>query len=90
MIEWHEQAHHGWNYNTHYMGKHLKKWVDADIWKALHKTFGHFDYADSRDALYRTMQLFRQLAQETAEQLNFTYPKTVDESISKFIELTII
>jgi aminoglycoside 6-adenylyltransferase len=43
MIEWHEQAHHGWNYNTHYMGKHLKKWVDADIWKALHKTFGHFD-----------------------------------------------
>ncbi|MBP5976847.1 aminoglycoside 6-adenylyltransferase [Brasilonema sp. CT11] len=86
IIEWHKQAHYGWNYNTHYMGKHLKKWVDTNIWKALHQTFAHFDYADSRDALYGTMQLFRQLAQETAEQLGFTYPANVDESISEFIE----
>lgn len=85
MIERHEQAKHDWDYETNYDGKNMKGWVSADTWKSLHHTFGHFDGRDSWDSLVATMNLFRQLAEETAELLGFSYPKEVDRHLTRFI-----
>ncbi len=85
IIEWHEQAKHDWDYETSYDGKNMKGWVSADTWKRLHQTFGHFDGRDSWDSLFATMNLFRQLAEETAELLGFSYPEEVDRHITRFI-----
>lgn len=85
MIEWHEQSKHDWDYETHYMGKGMKLWVNSDTWKSLHQTFAHFDGDDSWDSLFATINLFRHLAKETAEMLGFSYPEEVDRNITGFI-----
>jgi aminoglycoside 6-adenylyltransferase len=86
MIEWHEKAKHGFDYNVSYLGKRMKDWVDADTWKSLQKTFGRFDAKDSFDALLATTDLFRCLATQTAKALNYKYLDELDKNITGFIK----
>jgi aminoglycoside 6-adenylyltransferase len=85
MIEWHEQSKHGWDYETYYSGKAMKSWASADTWNSLHQTFARFDGGDSWRSLFVTMNLFRQLARETAEKLGYPYPQEVDRNLTEFV-----
>jgi len=85
MMEWREQARHQWGCNTHYLGKHMRDWIEPAIWQSLHATFAHFDSSDSWKALEATIRLFRQLATETALLLDYAYPETTDRGICAFI-----
>lgn len=85
MIEWHAQAKHSWDYDTLYLGKHMKSWVDEDVWWALYHTFAHFDQGDSWNSLLATVDLFRRLAIETADRLGFVYPDGVDRNITGYV-----
>lgn len=85
IIEWREQGKHGWDYDTLYLGKHMRSWVSEDTWTALQDAFAHFDAEDSWESLFATMALFRHLASEVAQMLDCAYPWDTDEHISKFI-----
>lgn len=85
MIEWHEQSKYNWDYETYYMGKGMKSWVSPVTWESLHQAFAHFDSGDGWSSLLATMNLFRRLAKETAEMLEFLYPQEVDRHIAGFI-----
>lgn len=85
VIEWHEQSKHKWDYETFYSGKAMKSWASADTWESLHQTFAHFDSDDSWRSLFATMNLFRRLALETAQMLDFTYPQEVDRNMTEFV-----
>lgn len=85
VIEWHEQSKHDWNYETYYSGKAMKSWASADTWESLHQTFARFDSDDSWRSLFATMNLFRQLALETAQMLDFSYPQEVDRNMTEFV-----
>jgi len=86
MIEWHEKAQHGWDYNTYYLGVYMPLWVGKDTWQALQKTYGHFDAQDSWQALMATVELFRKVATQTAKLLNYQYPVDVDKNIMSFVQ----
>lgn len=86
MIEWHEHARHGSDYNTYYLGVHSHAWIGKDTWADLQKVFGHFDAQDSWQALTATIDLFRKLATQTAEKLEYQYPSAVDASITQFMQ----
>ena len=85
MIEWHAQAKHQWDYDTEYMGKHMKSWADESVWQALYRIFARFDRDDSWNGLLASVDLFRQLATEVAERLGFVYPGEVDRNIVGFM-----
>ncbi|MFC1841965.1 aminoglycoside 6-adenylyltransferase [Candidatus Dependentiae bacterium] len=85
MIEWHEKAKHGWNYDTNCDGKRMQSWVDPSIWQKGHNIFAHFDKEDSFAALIPMINLFRELATEVAKILNYEYPNDVDEKVTKLI-----
>jgi aminoglycoside 6-adenylyltransferase len=85
MIEWHAHATHEADYRSSYLGKHMKSWIDKGVWRALHRTFAHFDKEDSWNGLLETIHLFRRLASETAESFGFAYPDDVDRNITGFI-----
>ncbi len=85
MIEWREQSKRDWDYETHYSGKGMKSWASADTWGSLHQTFARFDGDDGWKSLFATMNLFRQLARETAETLGYSYPQEVDRNLTEFI-----
>jgi len=67
------------------IGSGMKQWTGGEAWKRLHECFGRFDANDSRRALLATISLFRDIASETAVRLGYTYPSSLDDSISAYI-----
>lgn len=66
MIEWDHRARYGWDYDTWFNGKHLDRWVDAEIRSALDSCWAGFCLADTSSALLASMDLFVRLAGRTA------------------------
>jgi aminoglycoside 6-adenylyltransferase len=87
MMEWHAQSLHGWDYDTWYGGKYLTDWIDPQSKRSLDHIFGHFDSIDSWRALSATLDLFRRLAQETAQRLGYAYPAALDERVTLYVEM---
>ncbi len=85
MIEWHALACHHWDHDTWIVGKYMQAWVEPDLWQAFGEIFAHFDKDDSWRAVCALMPLYRRLADETAQQLNYAYPHEMDQAISGFI-----
>lgn len=85
VMEWHARAVNGWAYDTWHDGKFVAEWTDPQTWAALDHVFGHFDAADSWQALLATMDLFRRLAEETAKHLGYPYPVLLDERVTQFV-----
>jgi aminoglycoside 6-adenylyltransferase len=85
MIEWHAHATHGWEYDTWHAGKFILEWTDSQTREALNNVFGHFDAADSWRALLASIDLFRRLATETASQLGYVYPTTLDKNVTQYV-----
>lgn len=84
IIGWHALAK-GRTQHTYYLGKHMKEWVEPEVWNILHGAFAYFDGADSWQALYTTTWLFRRLAKEISQIWHFSYPEETDKYISDFI-----
>jgi aminoglycoside 6-adenylyltransferase len=85
IIEWHEKVRHGWDYDTRHLGIGIRHWADPQIIKRLDAVFGRFDASESKQALERSMELFRELARKTAAGLKYEYPEDVDRRLSKYI-----
>ncbi len=85
MMEWHAVATHGLDYDTWHSGHFLAEWTDPQTWAALHSAFGTFEARDSWRALRATMELFRRLATETAQCLDYSYPETLDRRVAQFV-----
>ena len=86
MLEWHAHANHGWDYDTAHIGKRMRTWIDPEIWEALHRTFASFGVEESWNALFATIDLFKQLSSETAEKLNYQYPDDVSRNMINLIK----
>lgn len=86
MIRWNESAKHGWNYGTHVQGRKMESWVSKATWRMLHHCFSHFEVEDSWESLDKTISLFRDLAKETGDFLNYPYQKELDGQMFKYIK----
>ena len=85
MIEWHARATRGANYDTWEDGRHLEEWAEPRVLDDLRGTFAHYDDEDVWRASLATMSLFRALATETAQRLDFRYPTSIDANISDWV-----
>jgi aminoglycoside 6-adenylyltransferase len=83
MIEWHAQIQ---GRDTWFRGRYLEKWADTRVIKSLKNAFAHYDEEDIWRALFVTMDLFRWLAKETAELLQYEYPVHGDQYATKLLE----
>ena len=62
MIEWDHKARYGWDYDTWYDGKYLRKWADPDVQEALASCWARFDAVDMSRALIASLDLFETLS----------------------------
>lgn len=85
MLTWHAHAKHGPGYDTWHKGRFLESWADPRVLDELHQAFAHYDEADIRRALSKTVELFRWVAKETAADLGYRYPDTADEHVTAWI-----
>lgn len=87
MIEWHARAINGWDYDTWHGGRFLEQWADPRAVEGLRDAYAHYDTDDVGRALFATMDLFRWLAMETAEQLSYPYPTPADEHATELARM---
>jgi aminoglycoside 6-adenylyltransferase len=85
MIIWNTQSKNGWSLKTHSWGKRMKNWVDDNIWRELHEIYSRFDREDSWRGLFSTMNFFRKIANEAAQNLSYSYPDDIDQNLSAYI-----
>jgi aminoglycoside 6-adenylyltransferase len=86
MLEWNKQVKHHWAYDTKYAGKGIKNWLDEKHWKILSNTFVGTGIEENWNVLLSMMCLFREVASETAQLLNFTHHQETGENMTQFIK----
>jgi aminoglycoside 6-adenylyltransferase len=69
ILEWDHQARKGCDYDTWYLGTHLREWVDADLLGPIDACWSGFSRQDSLRALRASLSLFDVLSTRTATVL---------------------
>ncbi len=72
MLEWDHKARKGWDYDTWYLGVHLREWVDAELLGPIDACWSGFSRPDSVRALRASLFLFDVLSTRTAIALSIT------------------
>jgi len=70
MVEWDHKARKGWDYDTWYLGTHLREWVDADLLDPIAACWSGFTRQESLRALRASLSLFEMLSTRTATALS--------------------
>lgn len=66
MLEWDHKARKGWEYDTWYLGTHLREWMDADLLDSVAACWSGFARRESLRALRASLSLFDMLSTRTA------------------------
>jgi hypothetical protein len=74
MIEWHAIATNPELDDTWYGGRRVHEWADPRWVTALRHTWPTYEVEGAWDALLGTLELFSNVAKETAQSLGFRYP----------------
>jgi aminoglycoside 6-adenylyltransferase len=74
MLRWQAYCKNGIEYDTWHDFRFFEKWVDPSVLQPLKNAFAHYDSDDIWDALFATMNLFRDVSRETAAMLKYDYP----------------
>lgn len=82
MLTWYVGMGTQFSCNLGKFGKHLKQYLEPDLWEMLEKTYSDAGYAAMWEALYTTCSLFRITAARVAEHFGFEYPESDDERVS--------
>jgi len=85
IIEHHARTMHGAEYNTWYGGRFIDKWAEPWILEKLAECFAHYNKDDIKNALLATMDLFRMVATQIADKLEFEYPYEADNFATTWV-----
>ena len=88
MLEWHAVAERPGTH-TRSGGRHLEDWASERFVPRLRDTFATYDSRGIATALIEVTALFREVAQETAALLGFSYPTTSHEHIETWMRSTL-
>jgi aminoglycoside 6-adenylyltransferase len=69
MIEWDHKARYGLSYETWFLGKHLQRWADPEVFAEVERCFARFDTDAIAEALNASMDLFERLAVRTGQAI---------------------
>jgi aminoglycoside 6-adenylyltransferase len=79
MMEWHSLATNPQLRETWYGGRRVEQWADPRWVAHLRQTWPSYDVEGAWEALFATLELFSEVARETAQVLGHRYP--VDEEL---------
>lgn len=88
MLEWHAVAERPGS-ATRSGGRYLEDWASDRFIPRLRATFATYDARGIATALIEVAELFRELAQETAALLGFSYPTASHEHIETWMNSTL-
>ncbi len=86
MVEWHTRTPRGWDFDTWYDGRNIETWAEDWVTGQLEGLFGGYGRKEGQPVLFRRMQVFRRLAEETAAGLGYMYTGDVAERVGGWVE----
>lgn len=87
LIEWYIAGNHDWNnITTNKHGRLFKKYLSADLWNKVEKTFSGSDIEENWKALFEWTDLVHELGTSLAVKLNFTYPQKLEDNIRNYLK----
>ena len=66
-------------------GRHLEEWADPGVVEELRTTFARYDEADLWRATFATLDLFRNVAQDTAARRGVAHPTDAAAGVSAWL-----
>ncbi|MEA5077739.1 MAG: aminoglycoside 6-adenylyltransferase [Anaerolineaceae bacterium] len=79
MLTWYIGFKTDFKVNPGKNGKYFKRYLEAELWEMLKKTYANAEYDASWQALFATCQLFNKIAQDVSTSLGWVY--SPDEGI---------
>jgi aminoglycoside 6-adenylyltransferase len=86
MLTWYVGVQTQFLCNPGKFGKHLKQYLEPELWAMLEKTYSDGSYEDTWDALSMMCDLFRMTANQVAEHFGFDYSRGDDEKVSAHLK----
>ena len=84
MLEWKVGLDTDWSVAVGSLGKGLKKKLPPEIWSQVENTYAGADITENWTALYRTIEVFRQIAVEVGQRLGYTYPYELEQRVTAY------
>jgi aminoglycoside 6-adenylyltransferase len=81
MLEWQSQIHYHWKANIGSHGKRLKGYVKSELWSRLEATYVGFGHEENWEALFTTVDLFREVAIDISRELGLEYLMETDRRV---------
>ncbi len=85
LIKWQTYCKNDQNYDTWHDYRFFERWVDPTILTKMQNVYAHYDKEDIWNALFSTMNLFREISKETALLLKYPYPISADDYATEYI-----
>ena len=85
MLEWRMEIDHDWSVKTGALGKGLKKRLPPEIWSHLEGTYVGAGIEENWEAVFRTIDLYRQVAIDVADHLGYAYPHDLDRRVTAYV-----
>lgn len=86
MLEWHIEIEHKWTLKPGLYGQRLKKYLRTDLWTMFERTYADADLDANWRALFQSIELFRTVAHEVAEELEYTYPQDIENRTRRYLQ----
>lgn len=82
MVTWYMGVKTQFSHSPGKLGKHLKQYLEPELWAMLEMTYADASYDHTWDALAVMCDLFRLTANQVADQFGFVYPRDEDAKVS--------
>lgn len=86
MLEWRVGLDQEWSVPVGALGKGLKTRLPEDIWAALEKTYVGAGLEENWEALVGTLKLFREVGEQVAAELGYSFPTELDRRVAVFLK----
>ena len=86
MITWYAGIRTQFSQTPGKNGKYLQQQLEPELWEKLLSTYSDAGYEHTWNALFRTCDLFREVANQVAEKFTFDYPHEDDQRVSAHLK----
>jgi aminoglycoside 6-adenylyltransferase len=86
MLTWYVGISTQFSHSPGKFGKHLKQYLEPELWEMLEKTYSDAGYDTTWEALFTMCDLFRRTATHVAEHCGFQYPDRDDARVSAHMQ----
>lgn len=84
IIDWHIGYENNWSIETGALGKKYKKLLSPKLWEEFEQSYAGGGIEENWEAFYKVTDLFRKVAKDIGQKLEYNYPEVVDDEVMAF------